>query len=94
MSDNNGDVFEQFFANSDPEAHELNVEIRAFMLIYQGWLVDHENEVHDGEYCAEERAGLIAFIAHRIGMTKEAWDLVPEFLAHYKEQHDARHRET
>ena len=90
---NNGD-FQMFFANEQPGLHPLNDEVRAFISQFQEWLEEHDREVHDGEPCPGERAGIIAFFAHRIGMTIEAWELVPETLAYYEEQHDARHRET
>lgn len=90
---NNGD-FAQFFADDEPDQHPLNFETKAFLNLFQAWLEEHDREVHDGEPCAGERAGIIAFIAHRIGMTPEAWELVPETYAYYKEQHDAGHRET
>jgi hypothetical protein len=88
MSNNGSDDFQTFFSNAEPAEHEVNFEIKAFLNIWLSWLEGHEQEVHDGERCEDERANLIAFIAHKIGMSPEAWDHVVEMYDYYQRKHE------
>lgn len=51
----------------------------------------HEEEEHGGEPCLGDRVGLIAFLAHALGLQPIHMDLVAGELAEYQAQHDALH---
>lgn len=57
-----------------------------------GILADHEREAHAGEPCLDERAGMVAFVAHAVGLHPQHLDRVGDALAIYEEHHEPGHR--
>jgi hypothetical protein len=49
---------------------------------------EHEKVVHDGERCDEERANLLAFIAHRMGFGRRALEILLERMNFYQMEHE------
>ena len=85
---NANDDFSQFFADEEPQIHELRDEMNTFMLMYQEWLETHEAEVHDGERCPTERANFVAFVINRLGLGKEDWEQLLVILEWYEAHHE------
>lgn len=59
----------------------------AFMTLFNAWMQRHEEQNHDGRRCDEERANLLAFVAHRIGVNDRVWELYEETIKLYHERH-------
>jgi hypothetical protein len=54
-------------------------------------LSQHERDDHDGHMCLVERAGMVAFFAHRLGVnTEAALELFVDCLAEYERAHVER----
>lgn len=53
---------------------------------------EHEQEMHDGGCCLEERVNAIAFLAHSLGLSAgcdETWELIRKIqLLVYEAHHD------
>lgn len=54
----------------------------------EDFLRPHEQEEHDGEICYVERANLLAFLAHRLGVRdRTSVELMIERLIEYEQMH-------
>lgn len=51
----------------------------------------HEEDDHHGETCEVERAGMVAYVAHCLGVPAHAIDEVRVILIGYEHHHDAAH---
>lgn len=56
-------------------------------------LDEHEEEDHDGEPCHGSRIGMVAFLAHSLGLMPVHMAAVAEELAIYEHEHVHRHGE-
>lgn len=75
----------QRWRQQEAAADELSKSIReaVFKLITY-----HEVAHHDGEECVANRAGLVAWLAHCIGLGLADVPMVVDILALYAEHHD------
>lgn len=46
-------------------------------------MLKHEDETHGGAACIPNRASCIAYLAHCLGVRRDAWDFAKEMLAKY-----------
>lgn len=53
----------------------------------------HEQLCHDGEPCHSSRVGMVAFIAHALGLMPVHMTAVAESLSEYEHEHQHRHGE-
>lgn len=51
-------------------------------------VAQHELDKHDGEACLNERAGVVAFVAHSVGLGVGAMPRVSEILQDYEHEHE------
>jgi hypothetical protein len=74
---------------TDPEKQW---EANEIVGLVEDMLRPHEIEDHNGELCMAERAGFVAFLAHRLGVRDpESVRLFFEALAEYELGHRAQH---
>lgn len=54
----------------------------------------HEHEDHDGDTCVPERAGMVAYFAHRLGVRdRDSIIMMIESLAEYEARHVEHERD-
>lgn len=77
------------FSQESPETIEFANTIREalFMLVD-----DHERLRHHGETCVENRVGLVAWLAHCLGMSLQHVPIFVDILAVYAEHHEEEGR--
>jgi len=63
----NGDL--HYHYNGDSELHEMSQEAAEFAITFGDWLKEHDRDVHDGHRCMDERLGMLAWLAHRWGVS-------------------------
>jgi hypothetical protein len=68
-------------------------EIRALVIEH---VEAHDRDEHDGELCEEHRTGLIAWLAHSVGMrpTEQSMVAFMEALLEYEHDHQLKHERT
>lgn len=67
---------------------EFSQTAKEFCATVNEFLQEHEDEVHDGEFCAQERGNLLAYVAHMIGHNGDVWLVMLECLESYTHLHD------
>lgn len=78
----------------DTTERELAKLTGEFGTAINAWLLGHELREHQGGYCARERGNILAYIAHRMGCTREVLIIMIERLADYEaihQEHDHGH---
>jgi len=71
---------------------ELTDKMGILASALEGIMQVHEKEQHDGEYCWDERANIIAFLAHRLGVSFGHYKirLLLEAMIAYNDNHPNR----
>jgi hypothetical protein len=90
----NGDSH-RYHYNGDDDLHEMSVEATNFANTFGEWLEQHDRDVHDGHRCMDERLGMLAWLAHRWGVTTVDF-LAPEsavFFITTLDEIEQRHNE-
>ena len=71
----------------------MNPEAKEFGDRFNEWLEEHERVAHDGERCDEERANMLAYLAHRMGYSHEVLVLMLGRLGDYEAVHREHHHD-
>lgn len=78
----------EFFTDEDERDR---VQARAAADVLIGIVERHEADDHDGALCPDQRAGIVAFVAHCLGLRPGALRDVERFLVDYEETHEHHH---
>jgi hypothetical protein len=73
----------------DPRvSEETQVKTRLAMNDLLDVIFEHEAEEHDGEFCDDERIGMLAFFMHSLGVSRESLPRIMDALSIYEEHHE------
>jgi len=79
---------------ADEPSPEAQQEAQALAWAVEVFMRDHEQECHEGAICMTERAGLLAFLAHKTGVRSvTAVGMLVKFIQEYEEHHEEHARE-
>ena len=71
----------------DDELFDLNVLAREFADRVNEWMQHHDRVVHNGEPCHDERANILAYLAHRMGYSRDTFVIMLERVRDYEGLH-------
>lgn len=88
-----GPLYVQTGEGAPGVSEERGVRARLAVNELEALIAEHEQAEHGGEACLDERTGMVAFLAHVLGLRVEHLRQVGYALSRYQEEHDRLHGE-